>query len=251
MSYHDIQQVCLNGHQITDSYNSAPELRRAFCNQCGAETIIACPECSASIKGDYRVPGVVAIGFTTPVPKHCENCGKPYPWAKGRFAFRLPAWSWISSFLIWHRRLSMLEKIGLWGSIASIVSLGLYFLPPLTSSQSEAKAQASTTGAQSPAIGANQGSVTINYGAPATPHEKAYVLRNGKSGATLVVSRPSLDAATEPKSHVCMAPAGTPITLTGETAKMGGIDMWRKVKITSGECANKVGWAAIENISIE
>lgn len=251
MSYHDIQQVCLNGHQITDSYNSAPELRRAFCSQCGAATITACPECNAPTKGGYRVPGVLAIGFTTPVPKHCEDCGSPYPWEKSKFLIRLPAWSWTSSFFVWHKRLSMLEKIGLWGSIASIVSLGLYFLPPLTSSQSEAKAQATTTGAQSPAIGVIQGSANIIYGAPPSPREKSYVLRNGKSGATLVVSRPSLDAATEPNSHVCMAPAGTTITLTGETAKMGGIDMWRKVKIMSGECADKVGWAAIENISIE
>lgn len=195
---------------------------------------------------------MVAIGFpTTPVPKHCENCGKPYPWAENKFAIRLPIWLQLSTLLTWHKGLSMVEKIGLWGSIASIVSLGLFFFPPSVSSQSEPKAQASTLGAQSPAIGSNQGSVIINYGAPTAPHEKSYVLRNGKSGVTLVISRPSLDAAVEPKNHVCMALAGTPVLLTGETAKLGGIDMWRKVKILSGECANKVGWTAIENVSLE
>jgi hypothetical protein len=251
MSHHDIQQVCLNGHQITDSYNSAPALRRAFCAQCGAETIIACPVCNYPIKGDFRVPGVVAIGFPTSVPEHCENCGKPYPWAKNKVAIRLPGVLKLSNLLTWHKGLSMIEEFGLWGSIASIVSLGLYFFPPLALSQSEPKVQASTVGSQSPAIGSNQGSVTINYGTPSATHEKGYVLRNGKSGATLVVSRPSLDAAAEPKSHVCMAPAGTPISLTGETAKLGGIDMWRKVKILSGECAAKVGWTDIENVSLE
>lgn len=250
MSYQDTQQICLNGHQITDSYNSAPTLRRSFCNQCGQKTIIACPECSHPIKGYFEVPGVVAIGFETPVPRHCENCGKPYPWVK-KIAFGFPTWLWISNLLTWHKGLSMFEKIGLWGSIASIVSLGLYFFPLIASSQNEPKSQASTIGTQSPAIGSNQGSVTINYSAPPTLHEKSYVLRNGKTGVTLVVSKPSLDAAAEPKNHVCMAPAGTSIALTGETAKLGGIDMWRKVKILSGECVNKIGWTAIENISLE
>ena len=51
--------------------------------------------------------------------------------------------------------------------------------------------------------------------------------------------------------HVCMVVAGTPIILHGETAKMGGIDMWQKVQINGGACASKVGWVAIENISYE
>lgn len=144
-----------------------------------------------------------------------------------------------------------LIPLGLWGSIASIVSLALYFFPSLASSQPERTVQAITSGSQSPAIGENQGSVTINYGAPSTPHEKSYVLRNKVSGATQLISRPSLDAAADPKNYICIVPAGTHITLTGESAKMSGIDMWRKVKIASGECANKSGWVAIDNVSLE
>lgn len=157
----------------------------------------------------------------------------------------------VSNIFTWHKELSMLEKFGFWGSMASIVSLALYFFPPLASSQPEQAVQVTTSGAQSPAIGENKGNVTINYGAPSMPHEKTYVLRNKVNGATLLISRPSLDAATDPKNHVCMVPGGTPITLTGESAKMGGIDMWRKVKVVSGECANKSGWVAIENVSLE
>lgn len=81
MGYHDVQQVCLNGHQITDNYNRSPQFRRKFCAECGAETIHQCPECKADIPGDYHSDGVVMIGFPTPVPTHCENCGKPFPWA--------------------------------------------------------------------------------------------------------------------------------------------------------------------------
>ncbi|MCG2829777.1 MAG: DUF2321 domain-containing protein [Desulfobacteraceae bacterium] len=82
MGYYDIQQVCLNGHQITDSYNRSPELRKKYCNKCGAETVHECPECNHPIKGDHYVEDVLVIGHLTPVPSHCENCGKPYPWEK-------------------------------------------------------------------------------------------------------------------------------------------------------------------------
>jgi len=82
MGTYDVQQVCENGHQITASYHTSPEFRRKFCYRCGAATIHACPNCGAGIKGEYDVPGVVAIGFKTPVPSHCENCGKPYPWTE-------------------------------------------------------------------------------------------------------------------------------------------------------------------------
>jgi hypothetical protein len=79
MGYHDVQQVCLNGHQITDNYNRHPQHRKNFCDKCGEKTIYQCPECNHPIKGAYRVEGVIGV-FETPVPTHCENCGKPFPW---------------------------------------------------------------------------------------------------------------------------------------------------------------------------
>jgi hypothetical protein len=82
MGYHDVQQVCLNGHQITDRYREAPQFRRDFCDTCGAKTIHQCPQCTTEIKGDYHVDGVIAIGFITPVPKFCEKCGNKFPWAE-------------------------------------------------------------------------------------------------------------------------------------------------------------------------
>ncbi|KAB2834066.1 MAG: DUF2321 domain-containing protein [Candidatus Dadabacteria bacterium] len=80
MGHYDVQQVCINGHQITARYNGSPEFRKKFCNKCGAETIHQCPNCNYSIKGSYEVEGLISIGGRTPVPTHCENCGKPYPW---------------------------------------------------------------------------------------------------------------------------------------------------------------------------
>ena len=80
MGTYDVQQVCFNGHQVTDRYYRAPEHRKDFCDKCGEKTIHECPACKAPIKGDYKVEGVCAIGFSTPVPTNCENCGQPFPW---------------------------------------------------------------------------------------------------------------------------------------------------------------------------
>ena len=252
MGYYDVQQVCLNGHQITDRFNTAPQFRRDFCANCGAKTIHECPSCRRPIPGDYHADEVVFLGGpSTPVPPHCEHCGQRFPWAKWRVPMPIGRYLARIKPLTWYGGLSTVEKIGFWGSIASIVGLALVFMPTSASSQVEQKPQAATYGSKSPAIGSNQGSVTINYGGDSVARDKAYVLRNSSGGATLVVNKPSLDAAQDPKAHVCMAVAGTPVELTGESAKMGNIDMWRKVRIVSGECANKSGWVAISNVSVE
>jgi hypothetical protein len=84
--------------------------------------------------------------------------------------------------------------------------------------------------------------------------EKGYVLRNVKYGATAIVDSPNLanlvgqDAS---KHVVCLVPAGTPVRPTGRTEKIGGLDMWQEVIVAVGDCANKVGWAARENLHWE
>jgi hypothetical protein len=77
----DVQQVCLNGHQITDGYNKHPELREDHCTDCGAPTITKCPKCQAEIPGHLTTPGVTAI-YNEEVPDHCHKCGAPYPWTE-------------------------------------------------------------------------------------------------------------------------------------------------------------------------
>jgi len=80
-SYHDVMQVCLNGHLITDNYYTSPEFRKAYCAKCGEKTITKCPNCNNEIKGDYHVPGVVVLSSSsTPVPDICEYCGQDFPW---------------------------------------------------------------------------------------------------------------------------------------------------------------------------
>jgi hypothetical protein len=73
-------EVCLSGHTTTSRVEDTPELTSRFCPHCGVETIQACPSCKAAIRGDYEVPGVVAIGFAYCPPNHCHNCGTAFPW---------------------------------------------------------------------------------------------------------------------------------------------------------------------------
>jgi len=79
MGTYDAMQVCLNGHQITDSYYKNPEFRSKHCDQCGAETIIECPKCGEPIRGKYHIERVANLR-STPVPEFCHKCGEPYPW---------------------------------------------------------------------------------------------------------------------------------------------------------------------------
>jgi hypothetical protein len=107
-----------------------------------------------------------------------------------------------------------------------------------------------TYGWCSPAVGQAGGNVTINCQQP----EKGYVLRGARGGAAAIVDSPNLanlvgkDAS---KHVVCLVPAGTPIAPTGRKESIGGLDMWQEVMVTAGDCANKVGWAARENLHWE
>ena len=55
MDNFDTQQVCLNGHQITDEYYRCPHERKDVCDTCGEKTMHTCPKCGDEIKGAYYV----------------------------------------------------------------------------------------------------------------------------------------------------------------------------------------------------
>jgi hypothetical protein len=84
--FHLTAEVCLSGHTTTSGVERLPELTAKFCRHCGAETIQACPNCNSPIRGDYEVPGVVAIGFRYAPPNHCYNCGAAFPWKTAKLA---------------------------------------------------------------------------------------------------------------------------------------------------------------------
>lgn len=79
----DVSQVCLNGHCITRTAATGPEHRKAFCPDCGAATIMACPQCDAIIPGlDWDSLG------PTPrkPPNYCQACGSAHPWHQSAIA---------------------------------------------------------------------------------------------------------------------------------------------------------------------
>jgi REase_DpnII-MboI/Uncharacterized protein conserved in bacteria (DUF2321) len=79
--WRDVMQVCLNGHVINDSYHQYPQCNKNFCNNCGAKTIISCPNCSNPIPGDMQDTGVVFVGgFRKYPPDFCQHCGEKFPW---------------------------------------------------------------------------------------------------------------------------------------------------------------------------
>jgi hypothetical protein len=83
-SDYDVAQICLNGHVINTMAKRAPESNEKRCTRCGEETIMACQTCDNAIRGDYFVPGVIAVGFRYNAPAYCHNCGNPYPWTTRR-----------------------------------------------------------------------------------------------------------------------------------------------------------------------
>lgn len=81
MGYYHTAQLCINGHMITDKFDSHSELSKPFCPKCGARTITNCPSCNAPIHGDYDC-GIPVIGAPYHIDSYCYACGNPYPWTE-------------------------------------------------------------------------------------------------------------------------------------------------------------------------
>lgn len=75
---YDTAQICLNGHEINDSFYGNIDHNQKYCKDCGAKTIINCLSCEAEIRGHYKD----GMSGAYMVPSYCHNCGKPYPWTE-------------------------------------------------------------------------------------------------------------------------------------------------------------------------
>ncbi|MFC2007818.1 DUF2321 domain-containing protein [Chloroflexota bacterium] len=82
-NWYDTAQICINGHVITDSLATSPEVGQKFCNKCGAPTITHCQVCNASIRGFYHLESVI-YSSNYKLPYFCYDCGKPYPWTEAK-----------------------------------------------------------------------------------------------------------------------------------------------------------------------
>ncbi|MFC1912602.1 DUF2321 domain-containing protein [Chloroflexota bacterium] len=82
--FYEVAQICVNGHVITDSLNSNPEVGRDFCEDCGSPTIMECEYCESSIRGYHHIEGVIGFFPDFKRPSFCPDCGKPYPWTESK-----------------------------------------------------------------------------------------------------------------------------------------------------------------------
>jgi len=78
-------QACLNGHVTW--FDGAEWAQTLFCPDCGAETIAACPACSAPLQGSGEVvihgpPVITAQTVFSDPPAFCYRCGRPLPWTE-------------------------------------------------------------------------------------------------------------------------------------------------------------------------
>lgn len=82
MGYHDIAQVCPNGHVTNDSTQRYPQHNKDYCDRCGEKTITACAKCNSPIQGDYHVDGALVMGDDYRPPSFCHKCGQAFPWTE-------------------------------------------------------------------------------------------------------------------------------------------------------------------------
>ncbi len=86
-NWHDVAQICLNGHIVNTTTKERPEFNLDFCKDCGARTTTKCAHCGVEIQGAYWTQGygspvTTGLSQSDPPPKFCHSCGTPYSWTQ-------------------------------------------------------------------------------------------------------------------------------------------------------------------------
>jgi hypothetical protein len=83
MGGYDVSQICLNGHVITNYFESQPFRAQDHCDKCGTATITRCSKCQNPIRGgQLGTSGFPRIKL--PAPCFCIYCGNPFPWTESK-----------------------------------------------------------------------------------------------------------------------------------------------------------------------
>ncbi len=72
---HDVAEICENGHVISTAIRANSAKHEPFCATCGAPTIVACPKCDATIRGESN-----AMYDSWRFPNYCVSCSAAFPW---------------------------------------------------------------------------------------------------------------------------------------------------------------------------
>lgn len=147
-----------------------------------------------------------------------------------------------------YRGLSVMQKLGIWGSIASIFGLVLTIFPFNASSENT---NINNIGSKNPIITNPSGDVNINYNENKNESKRSYVLRNSQGGQPPLLLSPKLSFIIDTSKYVCTPIIGEKIQPLSERASEGGHEIWRKITVLEGDCKGKQGWVLTNDISIE
>ena len=141
-----------------------------------------------------------------------------------------------------YQRMTLMTKLTLWGSVASIAGLLMTLLPLQAQSGNQ-----TTNGNQSPASGVHNGDIIYENG---TKNQyEGYALKG--NGRVIIASKPDLIATSKAimnkTDEVCEASSGIPVTLLGKSVDDGGIT-WRRVRVDAGKCNGMIGWVSADNM---
>ncbi len=131
----------------------------------------------------------------------------------------------------------MIQKIGLWGSICSIISVTALFAHQASIEESQI-----TYGTNSPNV-KSDGDVNINYNS--SPSNETYnYIKHPSGGGTILVASPSLTNS----QVVCHPEAGSKVQFISEQNENGMV--WVQVRVLTGTCKDKTGWIGKDNYQI-
>lgn len=132
----------------------------------------------------------------------------------------------------------MIQKVGLLGSVLSIISAFAVFFPQASIGESQ-----TSYGINSPNIKSG-GSVNINYNSSQRGETYNYI-KSSNGGGTILISTPSWSNF----EVVCNPEAGSKVEYLSEKAE-NAFMVWVQVKVISGTCQGKVGWIGKDNYRV-
>jgi hypothetical protein len=129
----------------------------------------------------------------------------------------------------------MIQKVGFWGSICSIISVMAIIFPQSSVGENQA-----SYGPNSPNINST-GDVNINYNS--SKESKTYnYIQHPSGGGTILIASPSLNNP----QVVCHPEAGSKVQFISEQAESAFM-VWVEVKILTGTCQGESGWIGKDN----
>ena len=140
-----------------------------------------------------------------------------------------------------YRRFNMFQKVGFWGSVASIISLALVFISP----SQPAESQSNNSGISIIGNVGDRNSLTVVQ----QPKYRETTVLNNQGSSTLVLKSFPQDKnfmkhSIDEKNQLGIAAVGTEVKVLEKRATNLAAMMAKKVKILSGDLEGETGWVS-------